>query len=223
MNTAGEILEHAPEDSTAQDRLIRFWLVDDNAEIRKLISSLVETEDGFQCARQFPSADAALGALKHETPPDVILMDIEMPGLNGVDAVRQVKALAASTQVYILTTFYDHHYKTRALRDGASGFYLKGNPLEDMFGQIRRTQEHVPALTFASCELQRPETPEISDRDQSSWPMRRAPALSIGRSTNDGVTKMHPDTGRRKAPWHCASSRLVRGVSQLRGLFRMTL
>ena len=217
-------LDRPTEHLTTNDQLIRMWVVDDNDSFRGLLSSLIETEAGFECTRQFPSALALLAALKHHSPPDVILMDIEMPGLSGVDAVQGVKALAPATPVFIMTTFYDHHYKTRALRDGASGFFLKSAPLADMLGLIRRIhqQPSMASLGFASSEAHESENLKLSDRDRSGWPMRRAPAAKDGRAVSDGASQLNPDPGRRATPWHCASIRLVRGVSQLRGLFRMT-
>src|SRR5581483_4167564 len=80
-------------------------------------------------ARQFESAEAVLEALGQDAPPDVILMDVHMGGISGLEAVRPIKAVASSTRVLILTALSDWESKTQALRDGASDFLLKSCPL----------------------------------------------------------------------------------------------
>ena len=95
--------------------LLQVWLVDDSENFRMLLGSLLEEEGGLECARQFPTAEAVIAALEKETPPDVILLDIRMPGMGGVAAVRPIKSLAPATQVLMLTTFFDSQAKSMAL------------------------------------------------------------------------------------------------------------
>src|SRR4051794_30859970 len=77
--------------------LLQVWLVDDSENFRSLLGALLEDEGGMQCARQFPTAEAVIAALEKEMPPDVILLDIRMPGMGGIAAVRPIKVLAPAT------------------------------------------------------------------------------------------------------------------------------
>ena len=119
---------------------LRIWLVDDNQDFRELLVKLLGTEPGYECAGQFSSAEALLEALVRETPPDVILLDIEMRGRSGLDALRSIRTLASATRVLILTTFNDTYNRARALREGAADFVLKSSA-GNIFEHIRRAME----------------------------------------------------------------------------------
>jgi DNA-binding NarL/FixJ family response regulator len=110
--------------STQRFGSARVWLVDDNARFRSLLASMLE-EEGFECERQFPNPDEALAALVLESPPDIILLDIEMGEYNGLDAIRPLKSAARETHVLMLTTFATPRTRERAFREGASDFMLK--------------------------------------------------------------------------------------------------
>lgn len=115
---------------------ISIWLADDRPGILELIAELMESNDGFRCVRQFPSAEAVLDALKSETPPDAILMDVNMGGMTGVEAIRPIKSLAGETRVFIMTTFYDSTVVSGAREAGAAGFLLKSGDWQDAVERI---------------------------------------------------------------------------------------
>src|SRR5262249_15364913 len=71
----------------------RIWLVDDSREFRILLGRFLEQLGDFECSRQFPSAEAVIDALRRETPPDAILLDFNMGGMTGLDALGPIKAL----------------------------------------------------------------------------------------------------------------------------------
>ena len=128
--------------STATDRHpIRIWLVDDNAEFRHLLAMYLGGEDGFECSRQFSSAEDTLDALSQEASPDVILLDVNLGGLNGIDAIRPIKSLAGSTRVIILTTFTNGYDQQLARRYGASDFLIKSCSLPEIPHRIRQAVE----------------------------------------------------------------------------------
>jgi len=126
-------LGHAPEPPPA-----RVWLVDDHNEIRELLRRLLERSPGIDCERDFCSASGMLMALSRETPPDVVLLDLNLGPENGIEAIGLIKKFAPATQVLILTTLPDTIKAAEARRAGAAGFLLKG----DTFGSIvERIQE----------------------------------------------------------------------------------
>lgn len=139
-----------PRDPSATpDRSIRVWLVDDNARFRNLLAELLDQEAGLDCARQFPSPDAVLGALAREAPPDVILLDIEMGGQCGLDAIQPIRALSPSTQVVMLTTFHDSQWEQRAYLEGAANFLLKRTTAAEIAGHIHEAHRHPVARRLA--------------------------------------------------------------------------
>ena len=198
---------------------LRVWLVDDNQEFSMLLADLLVDSGDIECPRYFPSAEAVLQALTAEAPPDVILLDNDMGGMSGLDAIRPIKSLASSTRVFMLTAFHDSHRRAQALRDGATDFLLKIDTLEKISKKIRQTQqpadEPVPAPAWGESG-QAPAGSGSPDSSLSYWPKRRAPESGIRRSSHDDVTQQHPEQGRRSVPWRSASSRLVRGVGFLR-------
>ena len=113
-------------------RVLRVWLVDDNAALRELFAQLLSNRPGIRCKRHFPSAEALLATLAEERPPDVILLDINLSGKSGLSAIRPIKKLAPSAKVVMLTMFSNSYYEAEALRSGASGFLLKSYEVDEI-------------------------------------------------------------------------------------------
>ncbi|WP_236792377.1 response regulator transcription factor [Amycolatopsis sp. GM8] len=115
---------------------VRVLLADDQPLIRRGLRVLIaETEDLTVVAEAGTGADAV--RLTQETRPDVVVMDIRMPGMDGVEATRQVIAGPQPPQVLVLTTFDEDEYVYGALRAGASGFLVKDMALDDILTAIR--------------------------------------------------------------------------------------
>lgn len=113
------------------------WLVDDDAGCSEHLIWLLNAEPCVDCPRSFPSATSLLAALWQDTPPDAILMDVNMPAMNGIQAIRPVRNLAPATPVLMLTTFFDQGLKQEALAAGAADFLLKRNPPAQIIAAIR--------------------------------------------------------------------------------------
>lgn len=119
---------------------INLWLVDDNQRMRATLTEILGRCEGISCTGAFSSPNHVLSALASKVGPDVILLDIHMGDLNGLDAIRPIKSLSRSTQVLMLTTFFDSESQSRALNDGASGFLLKSFPIETILSSIREAR-----------------------------------------------------------------------------------
>ena len=124
---------------------VRVWLVDDSRNFRRLVADLLDSEQGFECSRQFSSAEAVLDALTRERPPDVILLDIEMGRLSGLEAIRPIKSIASSTHVLMLTSYSDNFTRLQALRNGAADFLSKSRDVIDLSHHIRQVLERETA------------------------------------------------------------------------------
>lgn len=140
---------------------ISLWLVDDNRRLRATLTDLFDRCEGVRCTGAFGSPNEVLSALASKVGPDVILLDIHMGELNGLDAIRPIKSLSRTTQVLMLTTFFDSESESRALTSGASGFLLKSFPIETILKSIRQAwtkpaphlrRTQVPALQPAMVE-----------------------------------------------------------------------
>ncbi len=115
---------------------IRVLLVDDQGMVRAGFRSLLEEEDGVVVVGEAADGVEAV-SLVEQLDPDVALMDIRMPLLDGLDATRQIMASGSRTRVVLLTTFDLDEYVFEALRVGASGFLLKDGPADELAAAIR--------------------------------------------------------------------------------------
>jgi DNA-binding NarL/FixJ family response regulator len=117
-------------------RTISVWLIEDNHTFRRTVARVLGTVDGLECAQHFSNAEDALDAMLGGAVPDVVLLDVELPGQNGIDAIRQIKSISPATRIVMLTVFDDHDKVFKAVCAGASGYLLKTSPVEDIVGSI---------------------------------------------------------------------------------------
>lgn len=115
---------------------IKIAIVEDDVRVRSSMARLIDSTEGFCCVSQHPTAENALQELKI-TKPDVVLMDINLPGMNGVECVRQLKEMLPETQVMMLTVYENTNIIFSALTAGASGYLLKKTPPEELIEAIR--------------------------------------------------------------------------------------
>jgi DNA-binding NarL/FixJ family response regulator len=111
-------------------------IVEDNDQLRGTLARVISRAEGFKCVSQYGSAEAALAGLPKDRP-EVVLMDINLPGMNGVECVRQLKQVAAQIQVVMLTVYEDTENIFNALAAGASGYMLKRTKSAELLEAIR--------------------------------------------------------------------------------------
>jgi DNA-binding NarL/FixJ family response regulator len=114
---------------------IRVSVVEDDARVRGSFSRLVDRADGFSCVSQHSSAEEALDELPL-VRPDVVLMDINLPGINGVECVRKLRSMLPNSQVVMLTVYEDTDLIFGALAAGATGYLLKRTPPDELLRGI---------------------------------------------------------------------------------------
>jgi len=158
---------------------ISISIVEDNDKLRGTLAKVIGRTEGFRFATDYASAEDALADLP-QVKPDVVLMDINLPGLNGVECVRKLKPLLPHTQVMMLTVYEDTANIFNALAAGASGYMLKRTPTKELVEAIREMQRggspmttHIARLVVQS--FQKPaaaptatskELAELSEREQ---------------------------------------------------------
>jgi DNA-binding NarL/FixJ family response regulator len=112
------------------------WLIEDNEFYSHTIEDLINESGLFECAHSFGACEDALSALKEEIPPDVILLDIGLPRMNGVEGIGHIKSISPETFIIILTIHDDDENIFKALSAGASGYLLKNSTKERIIESI---------------------------------------------------------------------------------------
>ncbi|WP_418063457.1 response regulator [Pimelobacter simplex] len=132
---------------------IRLLLADDQALVRGALSALLGLERDLEVVAEVGTGEEAV-AVAAELRPDVALLDVEMPGIDGITACARLRAVAPGTRVLIVTTFGRPGYLRRALQAGASGFVVKDTPAPQLADAVRRVHQGLrvvdPALATDS-------------------------------------------------------------------------
>jgi len=111
-------------------------IVEDDAPLRGILTEWITGAEGFECIGVHVNAEAALTALPQEKP-SVVLMDINMPGMNGIECVSRLKPQMTDTQFMMLTVYEDPDHIFKALSAGASGYLLKRTPRAELLTAIQ--------------------------------------------------------------------------------------
>lgn len=122
-------------------------IVEDNDKLRGTLARVINRADGFRCISDYANAEDALKDLP-QIRPDVVLMDINLPGMNGVDCVRQLKQLLPQTQVMMLTVYEDTENIFNALTAGANGYMLKRTSTKDLLEAIHEVHRGGSPMTM---------------------------------------------------------------------------
>ncbi|MFI8932277.1 response regulator [Streptomyces sp. NPDC053474] len=115
---------------------VRVLLVDDQPLVRTALSMVIAEAEGLDVVGEAGDGAEAV-RLAADLAPDVVVMDIRMPGVDGIEATGRITAAPGATRVVVLTTFDDDEYVYGALRAGASGFLVKDMALDDILGAVR--------------------------------------------------------------------------------------
>jgi DNA-binding NarL/FixJ family response regulator len=115
---------------------ITVGIVEDNEQIREGLAILINGSADYSCVATCPSAEDCLKQLP-AVRPNVVLMDINLPGMSGIDAVRRLKELSPETQVMMLTVYEDDDQIFKSLLAGATGYVLKRTPPSELLDAIR--------------------------------------------------------------------------------------
>lgn len=145
---------------------IRVSIVEDSARVRNGLEKLIRVSSGFACASAHPDGETALKELPG-VRPDVLLMDINLPGMSGVECVRQLKPELPETQVVMLTVYENTDLIYQALSAGATGYMLKQTPPAELLDAVRDVHNggspmssHIARKVVASFQQQDPAAAE---------------------------------------------------------------
>jgi RNA polymerase sigma factor (sigma-70 family) len=111
-------------------------IVEDDARVRESLAGLISRAPGFECLSSYPTGEDALAEIPKKKP-QVVLMDINLPGMSGIDCVRKLKIAEPSCQIVMLTVYENTEQIFKALANGASGYLLKATPPDELLSAIQ--------------------------------------------------------------------------------------
>ncbi|MEO5618452.1 MAG: response regulator transcription factor [Candidatus Eisenbacteria bacterium] len=140
----------------------RVLLADDHTLVRAGVRRILEGHPGIRVVGEVADGAAALAALARE-PADVLVLDLSMPGMDGFETLRRVRAVAPGIKVLVLSMHADAEYVARAVREGADGYLLKDSAVQDLVRAIETVREggvyHSPEVQRKMAEMVRGVTP----------------------------------------------------------------
>jgi DNA-binding NarL/FixJ family response regulator len=158
---------NAVANSANQSRVIRVSIVEDDRATREGLALLIDDAPGFRCVGAFPSVEDALAMLRAPLP-DVLLLDIQLPGMSGTDGVAVIRARFPSIEVLMLTVHTEQEQIFASICRGATGYLLKKTPPSRLLDAIRETVDGGS-----------PMSPEVARKVITLF--RRAPAAETSR------------------------------------------
>ncbi len=154
---------------------IRVAIVEDNEAIRESLALILNGSPGFQCGGAFRSAEDALRQIP-QRPPDVVLMDINLPGESGIECVRQLKGSLPKIQVVMLTIEDDSRKVFDSLKAGATGYLVKNLPPTQILAAVEEVHHggspmssqvaRLLVQTFQQAESDKEAAPQLTPREQ---------------------------------------------------------
>jgi DNA-binding NarL/FixJ family response regulator len=117
---------------TSEPKSIRIIIADDHPVVREGLSVMLSTQEDFYVAGEAASGQDVIRQIQ-ELKPDVVLLDLEMPGIDGVEVIRQIRADGNNVPVIIFTAFDTDELILSGLQAGANGYLLKGAPRDELF------------------------------------------------------------------------------------------
>lgn len=116
--------------------MTEIWLIEDNADLREATATALSLESAAYCPKGFGSCEDALAAAEQGGRADVILLDVGLPGMDGIEGIKRFKAAMPDAIIVILTVFKDDDKIFRAVCAGASGYLLKSGPIQNVIQAI---------------------------------------------------------------------------------------
>ncbi len=120
------------------NRPVEVWMIEDNHAFRHTVARLLNQTEDIRCTQSFPACEDALALMNAGATMDVILLDVELSGMNGIEGLRKIKALRPAVRVVMLTVFEDHERVFRAICAGASGYLLKASPFDRIVESVHQ-------------------------------------------------------------------------------------
>lgn len=113
------------------------WIIEDDEQFGRQLEELINMSGVFLCTQVFRSCEPAVAMLRRDDPPDLVLMDVGLPGMNGIDGIRTIRQITPDVKIVMLTVFEDTNTIIQAISNGATGYLLKGSSLEAIVESLK--------------------------------------------------------------------------------------
>ena len=120
--------------------MINIVIVEDNKTIRAGLKMLIDGTEGYQCVADFTDCESMLTIIE-QIAPDILLMDIELPGMSGIEGIKKLKGILPTLTILVLTIYEENRLIFEALKAGASGFLVKKTPPARLLEAIKEAYE----------------------------------------------------------------------------------
>ncbi|GAA1371992.1 response regulator transcription factor [Catellatospora chokoriensis] len=171
--------------------MIKVMIVDDNDIIRRGLRTIIDAADDLRVVADAGDGRSAIEAARRARP-DIALVDIRMPGMDGLTATRRLLELDTPPHVIILTTFNTDEYVDEAIRSGAAGFLLKDSPPEELLRALRAVHEgHAmldPAVTRQVIDAIADQAPRLSPQEKAQLESLTAREVDVLRLIGRGLS-----------------------------------
>ncbi|MBV71671.1 MAG: DNA-binding response regulator [Myxococcales bacterium] len=192
---------------------IRVYVVEDHTIVREGIIALIETTDDLQVVGESSDGRTALAGIS-ELKPDVVLCDLALPGLGGLEVIKRVLQTGINTRFVVLTMYHDHAWVQRAMEAGAAGYVLKGAGVRDVVNAVRTVARGDTFLT--------PGTRLATSKDPlSSREIEVLTLLAEGHTSREIGQLL--DISGRTAEHHRAKIMKKLGINDVAGLVRYAI
>jgi DNA-binding NarL/FixJ family response regulator len=208
---------------------LRILIADDHNLVRRGLKALIESRPGWQvCGEAHSGREAAAKA--EQMKPDVVILDISMPGLNGVEAARRIRKSSPNTEILILSVHYSDQLIRDILEAGARGYVMKSDSDRDLIVAVQAMADHKPFFTSKATEMMltnfcqsgpQPQLKDLAADRLTSREREIVQLLSEGRSSKEvatvlGISVKTADTHRanimRKLNLHSVSELVLYAV-----------
>lgn len=129
------------------------WIVEDDTGYRRAVKEMLDSAEQIMCGHAFPSCIEFFETLPTEPHPDLVLMDLGLPGMDGVEGIRKLKELAPDVIVLVLTVFSEKEKVHQALEAGAAGYLLKSSSEVELINGVRQVFQGGTALSPAIAKM----------------------------------------------------------------------
>ena len=182
---------------------ITVWVVEDDAGFRRTLKNLLNDEEGIRCEQVFPSCPPLFATLETQEPPDLIMMDLGLPGMDGVEGIRQLATLAPDVAVLVITVFREKEKVLEALDAGAAGYLLKTATGQDLVRGIRQVFRGAAALSPSVAKIVLDEMRQPSGGGEFKLTKREVEVLEqLARDLSVQEIAEKLGIGRRTAAYH---------------------
>ncbi len=172
--------------------MIKVFLIEDHHIMRRGLASLLVTEREVQILGEAASGEEALKLLQPGNLPDLIVMDVSLPGMNGIEATRKIKSLYQQVEILVLSMFNNPTFVQQAMEAGASGYILKKSMVEELntaLDQIMRGRHFISPLIADTIEFAQ-ELKSGSFQSLTNREIEVFEQLGKGRSVKDIATNL---------------------------------